>query len=110
MTKEEIQAEAKQYAENAGGVIYGAIYQAYLDGVLSDTARKHWEPKWITVTPETIPELNEPVLVRCKIYGRFIATYEDIGAGKNWGNWRDSNGNLGILPPTHWMPLPTFND
>jgi hypothetical protein len=60
---------------------------------------------WIK-TEDKKPELNEPVLVWCRIYGRFIATYEDIGAGKNWGNWRDSNGNLGILPPIYWMPLP----
>lgn len=38
-----MQAEAKKYTEDAGGVIYGAIYQAYIDGVTSDTARKHWE-------------------------------------------------------------------
>lgn len=60
---------------------------------------------WIK-TKDKKPELNTPVLVWCKLYGRFIATYEDIGAGKNWGNWRDSNGNLGILPPIYWMPLP----
>jgi hypothetical protein len=60
---------------------------------------------WIK-TEHAKPELNEPVLVWCRIYGTFIATYEDIGAGKEWGNWRDSNGNLGILPPVFWMRLP----
>jgi hypothetical protein len=61
--------------------------------------------EWISVD-DRLPEITTPVLVYCKVYGRFIATYEDIGAGAKWGNWKDSNGNLGILPPTHWMPLP----
>ena len=62
--------------------------------------------EWISIK-DRLPELGEHVLVFCNIYGIFIASYEDIGAGKKWGNWRDFNGNLGILPPTHWMPLPT---
>ena len=54
------------------------------------------------------PKFGEPVLVWCRIYGRFLATYEYIGGfdGEQYGNWRDSNGNLGVLPPTYWMNLP----
>ena len=62
---------------------------------------------WVAVS-ERLPEFGETVLVYCKIYGRFLATYEFIGdfQGKKYGNWRDFNGNLGILPPVYWMPLP----
>lgn len=66
------------------------------------------EDKWIPVS-ERMPEFNESVLVFCRVYGRFLATYEHIGdfKGEKFGNWRDFKGHLGILPPTHWMPLPT---
>ena len=60
---------------------------------------------WIE-TEKRKPEFDTPVLVYCRIYGRFIATYEQIGGTESvWGNWR-YNDKLGILPPTHWMPLP----
>ena len=26
--------------------------------------------------------------------------------GEKYGNWRDLNGNLGILPPVYWLNLP----
>jgi hypothetical protein len=60
--------------------------------------------KWIK-TEFRKPEFDKPCLVWCQLYGRFIATYEDIGAGHKWGNWRDFNGNLGILPPIYWTYL-----
>tara|TARA_R110002110_G_scaffold102599_1_gene259822 strand:- start:54 stop:263 length:210 start_codon:yes stop_codon:yes gene_type:complete len=54
------------------------------------------------------PKFDETVLVWCRIYGRFLATYEYIGDfdEEQYGNWRDFNGNLGILPPIYWMKLP----
>ena len=62
---------------------------------------------WIPVS-ERLPEFDESVLVFCRIYGRFLATYVQVGEfdGQKYGNWRDFKGQLGILPPTHWMPLP----
>ena len=62
---------------------------------------------WVAVS-ERLPEFGEAVLVYCNIYGRFLATYEFIGEfqGEKYGNWRDFNGNLGILPPVYWMQIP----
>lgn len=62
---------------------------------------------WIAVS-ERLPEFGETVLVYCKIYGKFLATYEFIGdfQGEKYGNWRDLNGNLGILPPVYWLQIP----
>ena len=62
---------------------------------------------WVAVS-ERLPEFGETVLVYCKIYGRFLATYEFIGEfqGEKYGNWRDFNGNLGILPPVYWLRIP----
>lgn len=63
--------------------------------------------EWIK-TEDRKPEFDVPVWVWCRIYGRFIATYEYIGdfEGERFGNWQDHNGNLGILPPVYWMLLP----
>lgn len=60
--------------------------------------------EWIK-TEHRKPKFDELVLVWCRIYGRFLATYEEID-GTGWGNWRDMKGNLGILPPVYWMKLP----
>lgn len=62
---------------------------------------------WVAVS-ERLPEFGETVLVYCKIYGRFLATYEYIGdfQGEKYGNWRGFNGKLGILPPVYWLQIP----
>ena len=62
---------------------------------------------WVAVS-ERLPEFGETVLVYCKIYGRFLATYEYIGdfQGEKYGNWRDFNGSIGILPPVYWLQIP----
>jgi hypothetical protein len=63
--------------------------------------------RWVAVS-ERLPEFGETVLVYCKIYGRFLATYEFVGEfqGEKYGNWRDFNGNIGILPPVYWLQIP----
>lgn len=63
--------------------------------------------EWIKVE-DKLPEFDELVLVWCKLYGNFLATYEEIGElnGIRYGNWRDFGGSLGILPPIYWCPLP----
>ena len=65
-----------------------------------------FQQEWIPVEVR-LPEFGESVLVFCRIYGRFIASYEFIGEFQNekYGNWSDGK-NIGILPPTHWMLLP----
>jgi hypothetical protein len=50
------------------------------------------------------PKFGELVLVYCKTYGRFLASYEQI-EDTDWGNW-SYNGDLGILPPIYWMSIP----
>lgn len=59
---------------------------------------------WIKTT-DRLPEFEVPVLVYCRIYGRFIATYDRLAPDLNYGNWRH-NEELGILPPLYWMHLP----
>lgn len=61
-------------------------------------------PTWIPVTPETMPPFDQHVIVFCRIWGRFTATYIRI-SDTECGTWHDGNQS-GILPPTHWMPLP----
>lgn len=60
--------------------------------------------QWISVK-DRLPEFNEPVLVFCRIYGRYLATYKRIDEDYEWGEWRDFNNKV-CLPPTHWMSLP----
>ncbi len=64
------------------------------------------ESNWIK-TSSKLPEFDTPVLVFCKIYGRYIGSYNFIGEafGEKHGNWHDGK-QLGVLPPTHWQPLP----
>lgn len=54
------------------------------------------------------PPFGVPVYVYCRIYGHFIATYERLIEGSPYGNWKHGD-ELGVLPPTHWHFLPTFN-
>jgi len=61
--------------------------------------------EWISVD-ERLPDFDKSVFVYCRIYGRFIAYYTRITEDTNDGIWCDWNDNRGILPPTHWMPLP----
>ena len=57
---------------------------------------------WISVE-DRLPEYSKPVLVYCKIYGRYVTTYENHGEYSEFLDWK---GRGGALPPTHWMPLP----
>lgn len=59
--------------------------------------------EWISVK-ERLPEFGELVIVYCRIYGRYIGSYERLHDTIH-GNWHDGQ-SLGVLPPTHWMPLP----
>jgi hypothetical protein len=60
--------------------------------------------EWISVN-DRLPKLNgECVLCYCRINGRFVGSYSSIG-DTNFGQWGNSH-EIGILPPTHWMPLP----
>lgn len=113
VTDEEIERMARDYVKKLPAINYKSAYDF---GIQNISAFKYGfkkalslalpsegkEVEWISVE-EKLPEFDVQVLVHCRIYGRFIATYERIAG--NWGNWRHNN-ELGILPPTHWMPLP----
>lgn len=107
VTDEEISEAAKLCIKDTEGDI---IVDDMIDKVFYFNSGAKWalsrmpDEGWVKCS-ERLPELNKPVEVWCKLYGRFVATYEDIGAGKEYGNWRDSTGQLGILPPTHWREL-----
>ena len=60
--------------------------------------------RWISAE-KRLPEFGEPVFVWCRIYGRYIGTYQQID-GTRFGNWSDGK-DLGVLPPLFWQPLPT---
>lgn len=120
MTKEEILIEAKiqipyDQSNKYNGPIHWEKYknkidkyrETWVEGVLSDTARKHWEPKWIPVTPETMP-------TEAKMYNVLISNSKlpfvdffklDLGMFDF-----DLNNRYNSIRITHYSPLPTFND
>ena len=77
-----------------------------VEKAMQEFAEAYHEDKtrWISVE-ETKPEFGEPVFVWCRIYGRYIGTYQQID-GTRFGNWSDGK-DLGVLPPLFWQPLPT---
>ena len=61
--------------------------------------------EWISVKDRR-PDFDVPVLGFCKIYGRGLRIYSEVQP-TGCGVWDDPiTGNMGGLPPTHWMPLP----
>jgi hypothetical protein len=100
----------KEAAEKYATVITGAfLHQESM--TTKDLSTKsflagceHAAPKWIDVK-ERLPEFGKIVLCHCSIYGRYIGFYQQID-DTDWGNWSGME-QLGILPPTHWMPLPS---
>jgi len=82
--------------------LYGAQRDGFKDGMKK--AIELMQPEWIPVS-ERLPKFDVPVLVRCRIWGTFISTYEKVDPDYEWGNWR-RNDELGILPPLFWTPLP----
>lgn len=73
------------------------------DVVICEASRRLKATEWISIK-DRLPEFEESVLVFCNIYGRFISSYDRIG-DSDFGQWHRGN-EKGILPPTHWMPLP----
>lgn len=59
--------------------------------------------EWIDENKEK-PPFDMPVLCYCRIYGFYIGFYFQIAG--NFGNWCDGK-DKGVLPPTHWMKLPS---
>lgn len=124
MTKEEIQAPAWKCWEKVNNEIQGGINPTpfvlgYRYGVLSDTARKHWEPKWIPLTENQKPLAvqsgnwdglkSEPYFVKNKDGFSFVAVmYEGTLDGSHFRNFYDANSDFEIHNVTHY--LPTFND
>ena len=111
---------SKEHIQQANCLIFGIIRfitPSPLNHIQKDIEMKEKEnnaqlnidsvAKWVSVS-DRLPEFGETVLVYCKIYGRFLATYEYIGdfQGEKYGNWRDFNGTLGILPPVYWFKIP----
>lgn len=62
------------------------------------------DKEWVSVT-ERLPEFSVPVLCFCSMHGRFVGSFEPI-ANTNHGEWWGYENHGGILPPTHWQPLP----
>lgn len=124
MTKEGIQAEAEKFAAQKlieSGFKYKELIpelsiligNAYSNGVLSDTARKHWEPKLIPVG-ERLPNDYERVICLTQegtiLNMMYCDDLEEVGCWHCEHNYFKKNSfkNMGVV--THWMPLPTFND
>jgi len=58
---------------------------------------------WISVK-DRLPEFDVSVLVFCPVWGRYLAYYNQIDG--DFGQWCNWDMKCGLLPPTHWMPLP----
>ena len=61
--------------------------------------------KW-EKTKNKLPPFNVSVFAYHPMTGRFCAYYERILPKTNVGQWCNWDGEKGIMPPTHWMPLP----
>ena len=59
--------------------------------------------EWISVK-DRLPSRDTTVLCFCRIYGRYVGSYQGIDV-TDFGQWCNQS-DCGILPPTHWMPLP----
>lgn len=122
MKIEEIQAESEKYAEKwkqFASNHFQWVSKGYADGVLSDTARKHWEPKWIELTETQRPTdyksgnfdglKSDPYFVKDKDGCFYVAVmYEGFLDGSHFRNFYDANSDFEIHNVTHY--LPTFND
>jgi len=60
--------------------------------------------EWIP-TKERLPPFGVQVLCYCRVYGRYIGSYERLDENYAAGNWQDGE-RLGDLLPTYWMYLP----
>lgn len=56
------------------------------------------EDKWISAK-DRLPDYDTSVICYCAIMGRFLGYVNEYGT---WSSWIEN----GILPPTHWQPLP----
>lgn len=117
MTKEEIQAPAWKCWEKVNNEIQGGINPTpfvlgYRYGVLSDTARKHWEPKWIN---EDCPKDGTHIMRMHKIYKCLISVYYNKNHSEQlkicqWIESTKSNSWPNEAFENGYIILPTFND
>lgn len=105
MTDLEIQEQAKKILqEYKGDSCY--IHEDDAIGAMNDLVKWMQEQdKWVSVN-DVHPEYDVHVIVYCRIYGRYLASWRRIDPDYNWGEWRDFNNNV-CLHPTHWQPLPS---
>lgn len=94
-------AQAIAHAFNHAGGEAGLATREALDAIDDIISKKD---DWILVS-ERLPPFDKSVLVYCVITGRYLAWYEEIGDSGH-GQWCSWDGEKGLLPPTHWMPLP----
>jgi len=110
MNKGEIQAEAEKYAEKwkqFASNHFEWISKGYTDGILSDTARKHWEPKWIPVTGEGLPKESKMYIVRSS--DSELPFVDFFKSDLEMFDF-DIRHKFTSKRITHYSPLPTFND
>lgn len=115
MKIEEIQAESEKYAEKwkqFASNHFQWVSKGYADGVLSDTARKHWEPKWIN---EDCPKDGTHIMRMHKIYKCLISVYYNEKHSEqlkicSWIESTKSNSWPNEAFENGYIILPTFND
>ncbi len=97
LSKEEIQEAAENFAKEqdlSDG--YMIVNRDKANGFIAgyETARKHWEPKWVSVK-ERLPDEAVNVLWLKSNEPPYVGTVSDV--------YFDEDGY------THWLPLPQIN-
>lgn len=108
MTIEEIQKEAEglyPHSGETGFAKYVALTKqnVFTEAVLSETARKHWEPKWIPVSPETMPKEAKMYNVLSNHSSLPFVDFFKLDFGMFDFDYNNRNNSKRI---THYSPLP----
>lgn len=113
MTKEEIYNAGKiavsydRQMEIVGKEKADTVLHFWKEGVLSDTARKHWGPKWIPVTGEGLPKESKMYIVRSS--DSELPFVDFFKSDLEMFDF-DIRHKFTSKRITHYSPLPTFND
>ena len=102
MSDKELIEQIKVMADKLVYAMDNGLEEIEANNIIS-LCKQHFKQEWIPVS-ERLPDFDLMVLVSCRIYGRYLSSYTEIG-DTGCGQWSDHEWNKGALPPTHWQPL-----